>query len=177
MKIILLVDVILIAGWIFFCNWFMTNQHQFEQDAQSGLESSIRFKANEYIVDEYDSMPDDQKAPNTQNGKRTGFDTRKHFLVFFHIQKTSGTYFDNEMMEHMLIEDDLNWRRACNLPMSSIVYRHENGSLLAPADRQLVRKTNKYRCKRPSGGENWILSPKSIWDSHVILLIKSFILF
>jgi hypothetical protein len=80
------------------------------------------------------------------------FDPRNHTLVFFHIQKTSGTNFDLDLLEHMQVYDMSTraWRRSC-------IYLHNSAKNTRKTE---ITSEISYQCAKspPVDNETWIVS-------------------
>ena len=76
--------------------------------------------------------------------KTIKFDHTKHWLVFLHIQKTSGTNFDADIVSYLeYIDEKQKWRPACTTELVSI---------------KKVR-SREFECKRDEESNvSWILS-------------------
>jgi hypothetical protein len=82
------------------------------------------------------------------------FDPIKHQLIFFHIEKTSGTHFDQQVVHHLLIKNknDNEWRRACvKRDMQSVRVQKSLGLFGNGLG-------EKYACKLGIIKETWYLS-------------------
>jgi hypothetical protein len=92
-------------------------------------------------------------SDNSLVNKGVNFDSMKHTLVFFHIQKTSGTNFDQELVENLMVRNSDKsdwsvWKRSCDV---------RNRFFKNKLTRKLsLNKT--YECFRPHSQVNWILS-------------------
>jgi hypothetical protein len=82
--------------------------------------------------------------------KRIRFDPQNNWLVFYHIQKTSGTSFDRHMMNHLEINVNGSWKKAC----ATRIFENREGS---GADEKIVTSA-EFECKMQSSNESWILS-------------------
>jgi hypothetical protein len=96
------------------------------------------------------------KKPGDVVKKNINFDPEKKWLVFFHMQKTSGTNFDQEMVSHLQIKvgeaGDFIWKRAC----STIKVKRLVKQKLKNKDRIVL--STEYECKRMNTNTSWILS-------------------
>lgn len=79
------------------------------------------------------------------------FDPQLDLLVFFHIQKTSGTHFGNLLVQNLEIKSDSNIKgyiRACRETFD------------AEYDHDVKRYRQRYRtkCQRDTTNQSWLLT-------------------
>jgi hypothetical protein len=84
------------------------------------------------------------------------FDSNRNWLVFFHIQKTSGTNFDQEMVKHLQIrafggDNYFTWNRACSTIKVKRLFKLKT-------KKEKIVQSIEYECKRASSNVSWILS-------------------
>ncbi len=82
------------------------------------------------------------------------FNPSKHLLVFFHIEKTSGTNFDREIVQHLLIQNknDKEWCKTCVKRDLRHVAAHNIKSIAS------YGVGDKYACRMGIKKETWYLS-------------------
>jgi hypothetical protein len=89
------------------------------------------------------------------------FDVSKDWLVFFHIQKTSGSDFDHKLLENLLVFNktekrrEYRWRKACNAFLKKSTIDEKNHHF------------RTYKCQRSKrSNTSWILSHSTEFGWH-----------
>jgi hypothetical protein len=91
---------------------------------------------------------DNEPLFDTENSIKINPD--RHAIVFFHIQKTRGTYFDQAILENLQYYSASQkiWKKACHDVMVRV-----------PSKTSRSRLTKKFECKRWTGkNESWYFS-------------------
>lgn len=87
------------------------------------------------------------------------FDPNKDLLVFFHMQKTSGSNLDSILVNNLIYysQEDNRWLKACEMPWSYPLFKFMR--IRADLMREIwFNKRNKFECRRNSSNVNWYLS-------------------
>jgi hypothetical protein len=106
------------------------------------------FSGEEHISEE------ESKSLEIHSNKVYKFDPYANYLAFFHIEKTSGTNFDQEILRYLLLfkKSEHKWQPACELPIMKIMSIEE-------FQRSAIDfKEGRHQCKADEDSKNWYLS-------------------
>ena len=100
--------------------------------------------------------PINWRAPENITLSRIKIDPNRHVMVFFHMQKTSGTYFDQAFLEDVYVYNSAIkfWQNGCYS-----VLRPYKTQQLKPTIKNKTVLVRKFECKRGHGSnELWYFS-------------------